>query len=101
MMERSREFGLLKALGATNGAVLLLTLTEIMVTSLAGAIAGYFLGLGFAQIIGQQVFGAAVAINVMVIPWVLVAVILVTLIGSLPAIRMLLSLRPAAVLHGR
>ena len=101
MMERSREFGLLKALGATDGDVLLLTLTEISLTGLAGGIAGYFLGLGFAQIIGQNVFGSAVAINLMVIPWAIVSVILITLVGSLPAIRMLLSLRPAAVLHGR
>ncbi len=101
MMERSREFGLLKALGATDGDVLLLTLTEIIFTGLAGGVAGYFLGLGFAQIIGQNVFGAAVAINMMVIPWVILSVILITLVGSLPAIRMLLALRPAAVLHGR
>lgn len=101
MMERSREFGLLKALGATDGDVLLLTLTEITLTGLVGGVAGYFLGLGFAQIIGQNVFGSAVAINVMVIPWVFVSVILITLVGNLPAIRMLLALRPAAVLHGR
>lgn len=101
MMERSREFGLLKAIGATDGDVLLLTLTEIMVTGLTGGVAGYFLGLGFAQIIGQNVFGSAVAINLMVIPWVVVSVLLITLVGSFPAIRMLLSLRPAAVLHGR
>jgi putative ABC transport system permease protein len=101
VMERSREFGLLKALGATDRDVLLLTLAEIMMTGLAGGVAGYFIGLGFAQIIGQNVFGSAVAINLMVIPWVVVSVILITLVGSLPAIRMLLSLRPAAVLHGR
>jgi putative ABC transport system permease protein len=101
VMERSREFGLLKALGATDGDVLLLTLSEIMMTGSIGGVVGYFIGLGFAQIIGQNVFGSAVAINLMVIPWVVVSVILITLVGSLPAIRMLLSLRPAAVLHGR
>lgn len=101
IMERSREIGLLKALGATNGAVIGLTLSEIMLTGLAGGIVGYFLGLGFAQIIGETVFGTAIALNVMVIPWVIAAVGAVILAGSLPAIRMLLSLRPAAVLHGR
>lgn len=101
VMERSREFGLLKALGATDRDVLLLTLTETMLTGLTGGIAGYFIGLSFARIIGQNVFGSAVAINLMVIPWVIVSVILITLVGSLPAIRMLLALRPAAVLHGR
>ncbi len=101
IMERSREFGLLKAIGATDGAVVGLTLAEILFTGLVGGFAGYFLGLGFAKIIGENVFGTAVAVNPMVIPWVILLVILVTLAGSIPAIRMLLSLRPAAVLHGR
>ena len=37
----------------------------------------------------------------MIIPIVAVLVALVTLAGSLPAIRMLLKLEPAEVLHGR
>lgn len=101
VMERSREIGLLKALGATDAAILLLTLAETMVTAVAGGVIGYFSGLGFAQIIGQTVFNASVATNGMVIPLVTVLVLLVTLAGSLPAVRMLLSLRPAEVLHGR
>lgn len=101
VMERSREIGLLKALGATDSEILLSTLSETMTTGIAGGIAGYFLGLGFAQIIGQTVFGAAVEAKGMVIPIVMILVVLVTLAGSLPAFRMLLSLRPAEVLHGR
>lgn len=101
VMERSREIGLLKALGATDSAILLSTLSETMTTGIAGGTAGYFLGLGFAQIIGQTVFGSAVEAKGMVIPIVMILVVLVTLAGSLPAFRMLLSLRPAEVLHGR
>lgn len=37
----------------------------------------------------------------MVIPLVAVLIVIVTLAGSIPAIRMLLRLRPAEVLHGR
>ncbi|MDR3563949.1 MAG: ABC transporter permease [Negativicutes bacterium] len=101
VMERSREIGLLKALGATDAAILLATLAEIVATGIAGGTAGYFSGLAFAQMIGRSVFGAAVTIQSVVIPLVMVLVILVTLVGSLPAMRMLLSLRPAEVLHGR
>ncbi len=97
VMERTREIGLLKALGATDSEILLSTLSETMATG----IAGYFMGLGFAQIIGQTVFGSAVEAKGMVIPIVMILVVLVTLAGSLPAFRMLLSLRPAEVLHGR
>lgn len=101
VMERSAEIGLLKAIGATGAAVSLLILTEIVLTSLAGGAVGYFVGLGFAQIIGWTVFGSAIATKGLVIPLVAILVLIVTLLGSLPAIRMLLSLRPTEVLHGR
>lgn len=101
VMERSSEIGLLKAVGAHDSPISLLILTEILITGIVGGIAGYFAGLGFAQIIGQSVFGSAIEIKPMVIPLVAVLVFLVTLAGSLPSIRLLLSLRPAEVLHGR
>jgi putative ABC transport system permease protein len=101
VMERSAEIGLLKAIGATGAAVSLLILTEIVLTSMAGGAVGYFVGLGFAQIIGWTVFGSAIATKGLVIPMVVILVLIVTFLGSLPAIRMLLSLRPTEVLHGR
>ena len=101
VMQRSQEIGLMKAIGAQNGAVSGLVLTEIFITALVGGTAGFFAGWGFAQIIGHSVFGSAVTMRAMVIPLVTLLVILVTLLGSIPAIRMLLRLRPAEVLHGR
>ena len=101
VMERSNEIGLMKAVGAQNASVTGLVLTEILVTALLGGTVGFFMGIGFAQIIGRTVFGAAVTIRAMIIPIVAVLVALVTLAGSLPAIRMLLKLEPAEVLHGR
>jgi putative ABC transport system permease protein len=101
VMERAGEIGLLKAVGAYDGPVSVLVLTEILITGIAGGAAGYFAGLGFAQIIGQTVFNSAIDIKPMVIPLVAVLVFLVTIAGSVPSIRLLLSLRPAEVLHGR
>ena len=101
VMERSAEIGLLKALGAGNTAVSILMLTETLTTALAGGAIGYPAGLGFAQIIGRTVFGSAVAVKITVIPLVLALILVVTLAGSWPAVRMLLRLRPAEVLHGR
>ena len=101
VMERSRELGLLKALGASNLAVSLLVLTELFTAGLLGGVGGYFAGLGFARLIGETVFGSGIAVNLMVIPVVGVLLTLVLLGGSIPAIRLLLSLQPAEVLHGR
>lgn len=101
VMERSQEIGLMKAIGAQNLSVSGLVLTEIFITAIFGGIAGFFAGFGFAQIIGHTVFGSAITMRPAVIPIVAVLVVLVTLIGSIPAIRMLLRLRPTEVLHGR
>ena len=58
------------------------------------------MGFGFAQLIGRSVFGAAVEMKPAVVPIVAGLVALVTLAGSLPAIRTVLRLKPAEVLHG-
>ena len=100
VMERSKEIGLLKAIGARDHSITGVIMIEILVTALAGGVAGYFLGFGFAQLIGHSVFGSAIEMKVKVIPIVAALIALVTLAGSLPAIRMVLRLRPAEVLHG-
>ncbi len=97
----SREPGLLKAIGATNLGLILLILTEIFIAGLCGGALGYVVSLGLAQIIGTTVFGSAIVNNAAVLPIVSVLMVAVLLFGSLPAIRMLLSLQPAEVLHGR
>ena len=101
VMERSQEIGLLKAIGATDGRISAIVLAEIMITGVAGALIGYFVGFGFAQIIGHTVFNSSIEMKPVVIPLVAVLTLAVTLAGSIPAIRMLLRLRPAEVLHGR
>ncbi len=101
VMERSAEIGLLKAVGAQNASVVGVILTEIVLTGLIGGALGYGVGLGFTQIIGYGVFGSQIAFSPLVIPIIIFMVILVTILGSLPAIRYLLSLDPATVLHGR
>ena len=101
VMERSGELGLLKAIGAKNHQITLLVLAEILVTAIVGAVVGYFMGYGFAQIIGHTVFGSAIEMKGIVAFIVAVLILAVTVLGSLPAIRMILRLRPSEVLHGR
>lgn len=101
VMERSGELGLLKAIGAKNHQITLLVLAEILITAIVGAVVGYFMGYGFAQIIGHTVFGSAIEMKGIVAFIVAVLILAVTVLGSLPAIRMILRLRPSEVLHGR
>ncbi|MBQ8073660.1 MAG: ABC transporter permease [Clostridia bacterium] len=100
VMERSQEIGLLKAIGAHDRAITGMFMTEILITALFGGTVGYFMGFGFAQLIGRSVFSAAIEMKPLVIPVVAVLIALVTIAGSLPAIRMVLRLDPAEVLHG-
>ena len=100
VMERSQEIGLLKAIGAKDRSITGVIMIEILVTALIGSVIGYFMGFGFAQLIGRSVFGSAIEMKAKVIPIVAGLIGLVTLAGSLPAIRMVLRLRPAEVLHG-
>ena len=100
VMERAQEIGLLKAIGARDHSITGVIMVEILITALVGGVAGYFMGFGFAQLIGRSVFGSAIEMKVMVIPIVAGLIALVTMAGSLPAIRTVLRLRPAEVLHG-
>jgi ABC-type transport system, involved in lipoprotein release, permease component len=101
VMERRMEIGLQKAVGASNTKVIFTILTEIVITGIIGGFVGYFVGIGFTQIIGYRVFGSAIPPAPMVIPIVAVLVFLVTILGSIPAIRYLVNLNPTEVLHGR
>ena len=101
VMERSQEIGLLKAIGANDRAISGLLLVEMIIVAILGGAVGFGVGYGFAQIIGQTVFNDSITLSPMVIPLVVVLVIVVTLAGSIPAIRTVLRLDPAEVLHGR
>ena len=101
VMERSKEIGLMKALGARNRSIVATILTETSVVALAGGSLGFLAGLGLAQLVGHLVFGSGIAIRPMLIPLMLAVTALTVIVGSLPSIRYLLRLSPTQVLHGR
>ncbi len=101
VMERNNELGLLKAIGAKTHQVIILILSELLIVAFIGEVIGYFLGFGFAQIIGQTVFSSAINMRGIAAFVVVFLITLVTLIGSLPAVRLLLKLRPSEALRGR
>ena len=101
VMERSSEIGLMKAVGAKDKQIISLFLTETIIVGLVGGVLGYGGGLALAQAIGFMVFHSSVAFVPVVVGLVAVLVILVVLGASIPAIRYLLRLNAAEVLHGR
>lgn len=100
VLERSGEVGLAKALGATDGLVIAIFLAEAALLGLIGGGAGYGLGLAFAQAVAGSVFGSAITLKAVVLPITVFISLLVTLGGSLAAIRTIMRLNPKEVLHG-
>ncbi|GFO69438.1 ABC transporter permease [Geomonas limicola] len=101
IMERSREIGLMKALGAADWEVYLLFLSESALVGLIGGLIGCGAGALLAQLIGLSIFGATVSFHLIVIPVNVVISILIALAGSLVPSRLITRLFPAEVLHGR
>ncbi len=101
VMERSKEIGLMKALGARNGSIIGLILTETLVVGLIGGVLGFFAGVGLAQLVGHLVFGSAITIRPVVAPLMALIILLTVVIGCIPSIHSMLKLTPTQVLHGR
>ncbi len=101
VIERRAEIGLKKAIGASNLAITVAVLTEVMIIGIAGGALGYFAGLALTQVIGHFVFGSSIPPTAMVIPIVAIIILCITLLGSLPSVRYLLKLNPTEVLHGK
>lgn len=68
LIERTREIGILKALGMKNRTVLLVFLCESVIIGLIGSIVGIVLGYGLASgvsiLIGSGIFGSNGGVNI-------------------------------------
>lgn len=100
VLERSREVGLMKALGAMERRIVKLFLAEGALIGLAGGVLGYGLGLAFATAVGRTVFATALTLRPWVVPVTVGTATAVTLLASLPPIHRAASAQPAEVLRG-
>lgn len=100
IMERQGEVGLMKALGAGNGAVAALFLTEAALLALLAGSTGFAVGSLLADRIGVWVFASRVHVSPVLFPIVLVMAVAVTIGGSAGSIRKAMRCDPAMVLRG-
>ena len=100
VMERRREIGLKKAIGAENRAIMAEFLGEGIVLALAGGILGVASGYFFAQIVSMSVFARAVHLPAFLVLLTLGASLLVTILASLLPVSMATDVEPALVLRG-
>lgn len=101
IIERSKEIGLMKALGAYQWQITLLFYCEAVLSALVGGIFGCLAGWGLAKFIGAALFGAPLDFAWIVVPCVLVLSILIAVIGTWFPVHKIAKLYPVEVLYGR
>ena len=98
--DRRRDFAIMKALGASGRLLNGFFACEAAALGAAGAVIGFFVGIGIAVWIGRANFHAPVVPRFGVLPIVLAGSILVTLISAILPISLLRSVQPAVILRG-
>ena len=91
VLERTKEIGIMKSIGARNSSILLIFIFESGILGLAGGIVGVLLGLGIAKIgeiiaqqLGADIFHASFS-PVIIIGAMVFAYLVGTISGILPA----------------
>jgi putative ABC transport system permease protein len=99
-LERRRDIALMKALGAGPRDVVRQLVGESLAIGLAGGVAGWLLGVLFAEVIGRRVFLSTIAIGWEVPPVVIGLSLLTAALAGLGPIRLALAVEPGPALKG-
>lgn len=100
VLERRKEIGLKKAIGAENSAVISEFLGESIILGFLGGVVGTVCGFLFAHMVSMSVFGRSISIHPHLIFITIIVSILVTVVASLVPVKMAADVEPAIVLRG-
>ncbi len=100
VVERTKEIGMMKAIGAENKKIASLFFLEALIIGLVGGVLGYIAGLGVAQFIGMSVFNSSVSPRLSVLPLVVGISVGITVLASAIPVRRAMTIEPAKVLRG-
>lgn len=100
VLERRRDFALMKALGSSQAGINLMFVAEAAILGAAGALLGFIIGCGLSMWIGQVNFHAPVAVRWQVFPYVMLGALATAAISALFPLSRLQRLEPAVMLKG-
>jgi putative ABC transport system permease protein len=100
VLNRRKDFAVMRALGATRAMIRALFLAETAAFALVGCLAGILLGIGLAIWIGHANFHAAVSPRWSVLPVVVIGTVLVAAAAAVVPMLMLEKAQPATLLRG-
>lgn len=100
VLERRRDFALMKALGGSQLQLMGMFLLEAVVLALAGVAAGFVVGSAAAWAISEGNFHTATLPHVSVLPLVFLLNLAIAVMAALFPARVLRGLQPAALLKG-
>ena len=100
VLERRRDFAVMKAIGSSQSTVNGLFAGEALVIALAAAVIGYLLGSGLAAWISQANFHTAVTPRLGVLPLVIASSMALALLAALLPLAQLQGIEPAGILKG-
>lgn len=100
VLERRRDFALMKALGGSQRTLMGMFLLEALVLALSGVAAGFVVGSAAAWAISEGNFHTATLPHLSVLPMVLLLNVAIAALAALLPLRVLRGLQPAALLKG-
>ncbi|MGE5207594.1 MAG: ABC transporter permease [Chlamydiota bacterium] len=100
VLDRRRDFAIMKALGASERLVSGFFAAEAASIGAIGALLGYGIGIGAAAWIGRANFQASISPRLSVLPSVFLGSIVVALLSAALPLALLRRVQPATILRG-
>jgi putative ABC transport system permease protein len=100
VIERMEEIGLMKAIGATSNDIRNYFISESALAGAVGAVIGYVIGMGIAELVSYSAFGSFISINPVLIPVSLFVGMFIAVISTYMPVKDAMSVVPAAILRG-
>ena len=96
-IEKSREYGVLKAIGYTSSGLYGIALIQSLVSGVIGFVIGYFLSLVVVEVAQRAASGFVHEVTTINVMWVLVLTIFMSILASFIPLQRLSTIDPAKI----